>query len=263
MDRKTNRACRIAVTLLVAALPLPAFTVGPEDDTRTRIKQTLESRFPDQQILGIRESPVPGIYEVFTGASVFHTDATASYIFAGSLIDTRTREDLNAGRVDELNAIDFQALPFDQAIKVVKGNGSRKLAVFTDPDCPYCRRLEQELQSVSDATIYTFLYPLERLHPQAPARARAIWCAENPVEAWNQWMLEKKDPPAATCKDDPIDELQALGSRLYIRATPTIYLANGRRLSGVLQAAQIEQLLNDPATPRHALVKPQDTKAGS
>lgn len=258
---RTNRARHVA-WVLIATRPLLPACAQADEQAHARIKEALESRLPDQPILSVQASPVPGIYEVFTGNAIFHTDATGSYLFVGRLIDTRTKQDLNAGRVDDLNAIDFQTLPFDRAIRTVKGNGSRKLAVFTDPDCPFCQRLEQELQSISDVTIYTFLYPLKQIHPQAEAKSRAIWCAEDPAKAWNAWMLEKKDPGSATCEKDPVEELQALGKKLHITGTPALYFENGRRLSGALPAAQLEQLLNDPTTPREALFRPQTAQAG-
>lgn len=258
---RTNRAPHVAWVVITTLPLLPACTQADEQ-AHVRIKQALESHLPNQPILSVQASPVPGIYEVFTGGAIFHTDATGSYLFVGHLIDTRTKQDLDAGRVDDLNAIDFQTLPFNRAIKTVKGNGSRKLAVFTDPDCPFCQRLEQELQSISDVTIYTFLYPLKQIHPQAEAKSRAIWCAEDPVRAWVAWMLEKKDPGCATCENDPVEELQVLGKKLHITGSPALYFANGRRLSGALPAAQLEQLLNDPNTPREALFRPQTAQAG-
>jgi thiol:disulfide interchange protein DsbC len=186
---------------------------------------------------------------VFLGEKIAYTDANADYVLVGSLVDTHTRENVTARHMSERGTVAYRALPFDRAIKVVKGNGKRQFAVFSDPDCPYCQQLEKELVSVTDVTIYIFLFPIGSLHPQAPARAHAIWCAKDRQQAWTQWMLERKAPQGGTCTGDPIEELQKLGEQLYINGTPTLFLANGQRVAGVVNSARLEQLL---ATAPHA-----------
>src|SRR6185369_18052904 len=152
-------------------------------------QKTLSERLPKSKIVDVRPAPLPGLYEVFTGGSMFYSDAKGDYVFEGSLIDTRTQKDLTEARVNERNVIRFDSLPFDKAIKVVKGDGSRKLAVFTDPDCPYCKRLEEEIKSVDNVTVYLFMFPLKQIHPNAERHAKAIWCSENSATAWTAWVL--------------------------------------------------------------------------
>ena len=142
-----------------------------------------------------------------------------------------------------MNKIDFAALPFDLAIKTVRGDGSRKLAVFADPLCPYCRQLEQAMQGITNVTIYTFLYPLESIHPGASVKAVAIWCAKDRSLAWSKWMLQKTDPGDVRCKGAPIDTLQKLGDKLHVNSTPTLFTADGRRTMGAMKHNEIEQLL--------------------
>jgi thiol:disulfide interchange protein DsbC len=194
-------------------------------------------------VLDVQPSPVPGVYEVFVGDGIIYSDADADYLFLGPLVDAHTRQNLTDARMNELGRIDFHSLPFDRAIKVVKGNGSRQFAVFSDPDCPFCLQLEKSLVSVNDVTMYVFLFPIASLHPQAPPKARAIWCAKDRAQAWTQWMHEKKLPSSGACSGDPIDELQRLGDKLHISATPTIFFADGRKIAGAITTEQIEKQL--------------------
>jgi thiol:disulfide interchange protein DsbC len=235
----------VKVTLAVLALVLssPAFA-APEAKTLASIKQTLEARFPEHKFEAVQPGPIPGIYEVFTGDGIAYTDKTASYLFAGPLIDTRTRNNLSVQRMDERRAVDFSTLPLDRAIKIVKGDGSRKVAVFSDPDCPFCQQLEKDLQSVTDITAYVFLYPIASLHPDAPAKAHAIWCSPDRASAWTQWMIERKAPAYTTCDGDPVDELQTLGNQLRVGSTPTMFFENGRRISGAPGPGQLAAALD-------------------
>ena len=225
-------------------------------DVAATIKKALESRFKTAHVLDVQATAVPNIYEVYVGDRVVYSTASGDYVFIGSLVDTRTHTDLSKMSMDRRNTIDFKALPFDKAIKVVKGNGSRALAVFEDPDCPYCQRLEGQLKSVTNLTEYVFLYPIDELHPQATAHSHAIWCAPDRAKAWTDWLLEKKAPPAAspaaTCKSDPIAELGKLGDNMHITGTPTLFTSNGQRIDGAISASDIEKILVDSPTPASA-----------
>jgi thiol:disulfide interchange protein DsbC len=190
---------------------------------------------------------MPGVYEVFLGDQIVYTDASADYLLMGPLVDTQTRKNLTEARLSQHGRINFHSLPFDRAIKVVKGNGSRQFAVFSDPDCPYCQQLEKTLLSVNDVTMYVFLYPIAALHPQSPAKARSIWCAKDRSQAWSQWMHQQKLPQGASCKDDPVEELQQLGDKLRVNSTPTLFFANGERVAGAVPAAELEKLLTAPS----------------
>ncbi len=172
-----------------------------------------------------------------------YSDGQGNFLVGGPLVDTRTRQNLTEARLNDLGRIDFRTLPLDRAIKVVKGNGSRQFAVFSDPDCPFCQQLEKSLESVTNTTMYVFLFPISSLHPQASVKSHAIWCAPDRAVAWSQWMHEKKLPPAKTCGDDPVDALQKLGDQLRINSTPTLFFANGQRVAGAVPVAEIEKLL--------------------
>lgn len=212
-------------------------------DVAATIRQNIESRFPGAHVLDVQPSAMPGLYELFMGDQIIYTDAAGDYVLVGSMVDTQTKENLTEARLNDHGKIDFGTLPLDRAIKVVKGNGSRKFAVFSDPDCPFCQQLEKTLLSVTDITMYVFLFPIASLHPQAPAKAHAIWCAPDRAQAWSQWMHEKKLPPAKTCSGDPIDALQKLGDTLRINSTPTLFFTDGRRVAGAIPASDLEKHL--------------------
>ncbi|MGH8136910.1 MAG: DsbC family protein [Steroidobacteraceae bacterium] len=236
---------RLACAAIVGgALSHAVEAAASKPDAAAAIKQTIEARFPGTHVLDVQPSVLPGLYEIFMGDQIVYSDASADYLLMGPLVDTQTRQNLTEARMNEHGRINFGALPFDRAIKVVKGNGSRHFAVFSDPDCPFCQQLEKSLLSVTDVTMYVFLFPIATLHPQAPAKARAIWCAPNRSQAWAQWMHEKKLPPAGSCGGDPINELQKLGDQLRVNSTPTLFFANGRRKAGAIPATEIEQQLS-------------------
>jgi thiol:disulfide interchange protein DsbC len=233
--------------LLLLALAVCTGALADSDDVpadvATRIRATLKERIPELHIEGIHKSPVAGLYELNTGGELLYVNDTATVIFAGRAIDTKTRHDLTAERWDVLNAVDFNALPFNLAIKTVRGDGSRKLAIFADPLCPYCRQLEQNMQGISNVTIYTFLYPIEQLHPGASVKSVEIWCSKDPSSAWSKWMLQKVDPGDTRCKGAPVDQLQKLGEKLHVDSTPTLFTADGKRTRGAIKHNEIEQLL--------------------
>jgi thiol:disulfide interchange protein DsbC len=218
-------------------------------DAATRIKAALTERFPNVRIEQV--NPVAqwsGLYEVVTSSEIVYTDASGNFLIGGSILDTRSKTNLTAERWSDLHRIDFEALPLELAIKDVRGDGSRRLAVFADPDCPYCQKLEREMQPLTNVTIYTFLYPLESVHPGARATAQSIWCSKDRARTWNDWMVNHAPPAAGTCKDDPIATLLGLGGKLKVNSTPTLFFADGRRVDGAIALADLEKHLAD-ATP--------------
>ena len=220
----------------------PELSQKAKSDT-DKVKTALQAAFPKVEVSEVNATDWPGIYEVVVNNEVIYTDAEAKHLFVGKIIDTKTREDLTAKRVNELSAIDFKTLPFDLALKSVRGDGSRSFAIFADPDCPYCKRLEEEMKGIDNVTIYTFLYPLESLHPEARERAKKIWCAKDRNAAWTAWMLNKTEPAPATCKSEPTGQLLALGEKLNITGTPTLFFADGHRVAGVMPHDQLEKEL--------------------
>ncbi len=242
------------IALIGLALP-GALLLAADKDPTVVVKEALQARFKDLEIIDVKPSPIPGIYEVFLGDEIAYSNATGDYVFLGSLMDTRTRTNLTSERVNERNAVAFETLPLGKAIKVVKGNGKRRVAVFSDPDCPYCKQLERTLAGVNDVTVYTLLYPITSLHPDAENKAHAIWCAPDRVSSWTSWMREQQAPKtvSAPCKDDPVSSLRDLGHKLRVSSTPTMLFPSGKRVSGALPADEIEPLLNAPAAPTGTL----------
>ncbi|HSI94447.1 MAG: DsbC family protein [Methylophilaceae bacterium] len=233
----------MAVGLLAGMLTTPAWA------DEASLKKTIEATYPKVKIQNISKTPYAGLYEVFLDGQIIYTDDSFNFLIVeGRLVDPKNKRDLTAERMDELTRVDFASLPLDKAIKVVKGNGSRKLVVFSDPDCPYCKKLEQkDLVGITDVTIYTFLYPLESLHPDAANKSRAIWCAPDRSKAWQEWILNGQLPKGTASCDAPIDDVADLGSKLGITSTPTLIFANGKRLLGAYPAKEIEKAMGSAA----------------
>jgi thiol:disulfide interchange protein DsbC len=234
---------RMVVGLMAALMA----TVACADEAT--LKKTIEATYPKVKIQNVTKTPFVGLYEVFLDGQIIYTDETFSFLIVeGRLIDPKNKRDLTAERMEELTRVDFASLPLDKAIKVVKGNGSRKLVVFSDPDCPYCKKLEQkDLIGITDVTIYTFLYPLEGLHPDAANKSKAIWCAADRAKAWQEWILNGQLPKGSATCEDPIDEVAELGRKLGISSTPTLIFANGKRLLGAYPAKEIEKNMGPTA----------------
>ena len=208
------------------------------------VKKAVEAAYPKFKVESVAKTPYAGLYEVFMGGQIIYTDEKMSFLIAeGHLVDPKTKKDITGERMEELTKIDFSTLPLDQAIKVVKGNGSRKLVVFSDVDCPYCKRLEKDLANVTDVTIYTFLYPIPSLHPDAARKSKAIWCAPNRQKAWDDYMLRGVLAADKSC-DSPIDEIQAVGQKYKMNGTPTLVFADGRVVPGAISTSDMETYLN-------------------
>jgi thiol:disulfide interchange protein DsbC len=214
-----------------------------------RLRSTLEERMPGVKIGQISPGPMPGLFEVVVnGINVMYADKKGELAFIGNLVNLKTQENLTKKRAEQLAFVDFAEIPLAQAIVKVKGDGSRKLVVFSDPDCPYCKQLEKELAFLNNVTIYTMLYPLEELHPDARKKSEAVWCATDRAKAWDDLMLYGKEPAAAAdeCKT-PLDEINKLAQRLSITGTPGMVFENGKLVPGALKTEQIEELLRAAA----------------
>ncbi|MCX7626917.1 MAG: DsbC family protein [Methylophilaceae bacterium] len=236
---------------IILAFTLMVFTLVANAD-EAAIRKALQAAYPKVKVESVTKTPFPGLYEVFLDGQIIYTDENFTwFITEGKLVDPKTRRELTTARLEELTKVDFDALPLDQAIKVVRGNGSRKLVVFSDPDCPYCKRLEQkELLPLTDVTIYTFLYPLEMLHPDAANKSKAIWCAPDRVKAWQDWIFKGQLAKNGANCETPLDKITALGRKLGIDSTPTLIFANGKRLVGAYPTKDIEAALAEAATKK-------------
>ncbi|MEY3992212.1 MAG: putative thiol:disulfide interchange protein DsbC precursor [Pseudomonadota bacterium] len=208
------------------------------------IRKNLPERLPNlPSIDEVSKTPMPGLFEVRIGSDVFYTDAQANFILQGSLFDVRQRRNLTEERVEKLSAIPFEQLPLKNAFTQVHGNGKRKLVVFADPNCGYCKRFEKDLQNLQDVTIYHLLYPI--LGEDSKAKSRNIWCAKDRVKTWNDWMLRGVTPPATQCDTAAIDANVEFGKKHRISGTPTLILTDGSRIAGAVPATQVDKMLND------------------
>jgi thiol:disulfide interchange protein DsbC len=220
-------------------------SVPANDPAPARIKAALEHAFDDVKIAQIRPAPWPGMYEVVTDTEIAYANADGTLLFSGHVIDIASKQDLTVKSWNAVNSIDFPSLPLELAIKTVKGDGSRTLAVFADPLCPFCKQLEGELAQINNVTIYTFLYPLETLHPGATEKAKQIWCSADRSVAWTQWMLKQSAVDEKTnCDTRALLTIRGLGEELKVTATPTLFFRDGHRFSGTLAKSDIEQQLS-------------------
>jgi thiol:disulfide interchange protein DsbC len=205
------------------------------------IRKSLQSKFPGiGKIEHIVKTPYSGMYEVIIDDQLLYTDAQGEYLFEGNIIEAKSRRDLSGERRKVLFAIDFDKLPLELAVKKVKGNGKRKLAIFTDPNCGFCRKLEKELSRVSDVTLYFFMYPI---FPGSDEIVRNVLCSKNPVKAWDDWMLSDITPAQAVC-DTQTEKVKALGQKLHVNGTPNLIFGNGIQAPGYLPAEELEKNLN-------------------
>lgn len=216
---------------LFASLP-------PAQAGEKEIRQVFESKFPSKgKVEHVIKTPYSGLYEVLIGDQLIYADERGEYLFDGSVIEVKSRTNVTEQRHSEIIAVDFSKLPLDFAIKKVKGNGKRKLALFTDPNCTYCKSLEKELTKVSDVTLYLFLIPI---FPGSEEIERNVYCAKDPVHVWDDWMLNGVAPPHADCKTS-IDKVAELGKKLRIKTTPNVIFADGKRATGYLSAEELEE----------------------
>ena len=214
-----------------------------ETDKAATIKETLQKNYA--QLIGpvdqVNKSPIPGLYEVVTGDHIFYTDKKAQYLIDGQMFDLKGRKNLTEARARKLFAVDFAALPLDLAIKKVKGDGSRTMAYFTDPNCGYCKKLEQELRDVDNVTLYLFLYPI---FEGSAEKVQGILCSADKVKAWDDLMLNGVQPAAGTC-DVPTGKVMELGRKLKVNGTPALIFANGVINPGYMPAANLNKALDD------------------
>ncbi len=207
-----------------------------------QIKAQLTKEIPDlTKIDEVRKSPINGIYEVVVGRKVFYTSTDGKYLIFGNIIDSATKKSITEARTQELNKIKWSDLPLDLAIKEVNGTGERKIVVFSDPECPYCQMFEKQVApNLTNTTIYTFLFPLP-MHKNAKAYSEAIWCSKDRANAWVQWMRNKTALPTNTsCDTSGLDKVYKIGGELVqVEGTPTIILANGHILPGMVPADQL------------------------
>jgi thiol:disulfide interchange protein DsbC len=243
----TQPRCRLfharALQTLVCGIA-SLFIAGSALADEALIRKNLAERLPDfPKIDEVNKSPIPGVYELRVGAEVFYTDEQGNHLIDGQVIDTRTRANLTEARLNKINAIDFASLPLKDALVWKVGSGARKVVVFADPNCGYCKRFERDLQKAKDVTVYTFLLPI--LGGDSPEKSRNIWCAKDNTAAWRNWMLDGVAPPRVMgeCDSSAIERVTALARKHRVNGTPAIVFEDGRRVPGAMSAEQFEKQL--------------------
>jgi thiol:disulfide interchange protein DsbC len=230
---------RLLLTLLAA------FSLGAAAQEAT-IRKNLAERLPNlPKIDEVSKTPMPGVYEVRVNHSeIFYTDEKGNFLIQGSLIDTQARVDLTEQRLEKLSAIAFKDLPMKDAITIVRGNGKRKMAVFSDPNCGFCKRFERDLAKVDNVTVHLFLYPI--LGPDSTEKSRNIWCSRDKGKAYLDWMIREVTPPAtANCDTAALARNVEFGKKARITGTPTAIFVDGTRVPGAIDGPRIEKLLNE------------------
>ena len=228
----------LATALMAAGIAPPALA------DEAAIRKNLPERLPTfPKIDEVSKTPMAGLYEVRMGSEIVYSDETGQFLIQGSLIDTKTRADLTQARIDKLTAIDFATLPLKDAVLIKQGGGARKVVIFADPNCGYCKRLEKDLLAVKDVSIYTFLLPI--LGPDSTTKSRDIWCAKDPAKAWRTWMVDGQAPgkAPANCDTAALERNTEMGRRYKVQGTPALVFEDGSRSPGAMPTAQIESRL--------------------
>jgi thiol:disulfide interchange protein DsbC len=231
--------------VLAVALATPVLA------NEAQIRKVVEEKLGGVKVEGVQRGPL-GLWEVRfrsgEGMRIVYTDATASHIILGKIYETKNDKDLTEERLRKLNAIKFESLPLDQAVKIQRGNGKRVLVMFSDPYCPYCQQFEKTLQEINDITIYVFMFPVIR--PQLADHSKAVWCSPDRQKAWLDLALRHEPPKAKASCADPVAKNLELGQKLGVNSTPTLYLANGERVAGAMTAADLRSMLDQVASSK-------------
>ena len=228
--------------LVVLAASVLGASLAFADDAA--IRKNIAERLPDfPKIDEIAKTPIPGLFELRVGTDIFYADENGNYLVEGQMIDTRTRANLTQARIDKLTQIDFASLPLKDAIVWKQGKGTRKLVVFADPNCGYCKKFDRELAQVKDVTVYTFLFPI--LGGDSPEKSRNIWCAKDNTAAWRDWMIDGTPPlkSMGQCDTAALARNVALGRKHKVSGTPALVFEDGKRVPGAMAPAEIEKQL--------------------
>jgi thiol:disulfide interchange protein DsbC len=224
--------------IFLCGISLVSFTVNAQ--TEQQIKTELQKKIgAGLKIKTVSPSPLAGVYEVLVGNDLFYTDANSKYLFQGEIIELATGKNITEQRQADLNRIKWAELVPANALKVVRGNGSRQLAIFSDPNCGYCKRLDKALQQLDNVTVYTYLIPI--LSPDSAQKSKQIWCSPDPQKAYTDWMVNGIAPSGKGDCTTPIDKNMAFAKTYGITGTPTIFFTDGSRYPGAVQISDIEK----------------------
>jgi thiol:disulfide interchange protein DsbC len=233
---------KMKILAALAAAFIALLTAGPASAQDVeRIRAELRKKFPEAQVETVRKAGYGGLLEVTGGGEVFYTDEKTTFLIFGSIVDTKTRENVTEARTRQISAVKFDTLPLESAFKIVRGNGSRRIAIFADPNCGYCKRFERDLFTISDITVYMFLYPI--LSSDSIEKSKTVWCAPDRGKAWLDLMLKDSLPAGGGKCDTPVDKVLAYGRDKRISGTPTIFFEDGERVPGAMTIAAFEKRL--------------------
>ncbi len=233
----TKNLKHVSIGLLILGMASSVFALN-EKQIRTEIQKRLGT---SANVRNVTPSPIPGLFEVQVNNEIFYTDSNAKYLIQGEMVELASGNNLTTKRQEDINRIKWSELPQAQAFKVVRGNGSRQIAVFSDPHCGYCKRLEKTLQQLDNVTIYNYLIPI--LSADSALKSKQIWCAADQQKVWNDWMLNNLGPSGKSDCANPIDKNLTLAKNYGINGTPTIFFTDGSRFPGAVQLADIEKKL--------------------
>jgi len=233
----TKNLKHVSIGLLILGMASSVFALN-EKQIRTEIQKRLGT---SANVRNVTPSPIPGLFEVQVNNEIFYTDSNAKYLIQGEMVELASGNNLTTKRQEDINRIKWSELPQAQAFKVVRGNGSRQIAVFSDPNCGYCKRLEKTLQQLDNVTIYNYLIPI--LSADSALKSKQIWCAADQQKVWNDWMLNNLAPSGKSDCANPIDKNLTLAKNYGINGTPTIFFTDGSRFPGAVQLADIEKKL--------------------
>jgi thiol:disulfide interchange protein DsbC len=231
------------LTKLRVCLYMALLISGVAAASEAIVKQAMENKYPGVQVKSVAKTPIAGIYEVYANGQVLYTDESVTYLIVrGRLIDVARKIDLTEERLRVLTATKFDEIPLDLAFPKVQGKGTRKLAYFADPNCPFCKKIELDLAKLENVTIYLFLYPI--LGQDSYEKAKAVWCSKDRAKVWDEMMLNGNSPQTAGTCDTPIEKILAFGQRQAINGTPTLFFADGQRVTGAVPLDQLKKLLD-------------------
>ena len=233
-----NKLLSTIALFCVFILSIGMVNAQPEQQIRSDLQKKIGS---NTKIKSVSLSLIPGIYEVLVGNEVFYTDANSKYLIQGEIIEIATGKNITEQKQADLNRIKWSELNPANALKVVRGNGSRQMAVFSDPNCGYCKRLEKSLQQLDNVTVYTYLIPI--LSADSTQKSKQIWCAVDPFKAYIDWMINGISPTGKADCATPIEKNQALAKTYSITGTPTLFFTDGSRIPGAAQVSDIEKKL--------------------
>jgi thiol:disulfide interchange protein DsbC len=230
-------------TLLAASASATVIGIASADEAS--IRRNLAARLPNlPPIDAVTPSVVKGLWELRIGSELIYSDEHGSFVIEGHIIDTTRRLNVTEQRLEQLTAVDFRKLPLQDAVVWKQGRGTRRLVVFADPGCGYCKQLERDLNQVPDITVYVFLVPV--LGGDSPATSRAIWCARDRGRVWRGWMLDgtAPPPPGTRCDSSVLERNLALGRKHGLVGTPLLVFEDNHKVPGIMSAADIAKKLD-------------------